>query len=205
MTFVKEYQRFRGLKPDGIIGRITFGMLMNDLGTSELETAHFLGQCSHESAGFTVGRENLNYSEAGLRATFRRYFKDAEFAQFQRNPEKIANRVYANRMGNADESSGEGWYYRGVGAIQLTGKDNIQAYFKYAGLPLNSNPEIILQPEHYFNSAKFFFHINDLWQYVPDVLKLSKAINLGNANSKHTPNGFLDRLNKTNDFLILIR
>lgn len=92
--------------------------------------AGFIAQCSHESAKFTVIKENLNYGAAGLRSTFRKYFPtDALAAQYQRQPEKIANLVYANRMGNGPESSGDGFRYCGRGLIQLTGHDN---YAKFA-------------------------------------------------------------------------
>lgn len=94
-----------------------------------LRVAAFLAQCGHESAGFSILRENLNYSAEGLHKTFRKYFPTLESAQpYARNPEKIANRVYANRMGNGNEASGDGWRYRGRGPIQLTGKNNYTAF-----------------------------------------------------------------------------
>ena len=92
--------------------------------------AAFLAQCGHESAGFSVLKENLNYSADGLNNIFAKYFKNAgrDAAPYARQPEKIANLVYANRMGNGDEKSGDGWRYRGRGPIQLTGKDNYRAF-----------------------------------------------------------------------------
>lgn len=92
--------------------------------------AGFLAQCGHESAGFSVLKENLNYSADGLNNIFAKYFKNAgrDAAPYARQPEKIANLVYANRMGNGDEKSGDGWRYRGRGPIQLTGKDNYRAF-----------------------------------------------------------------------------
>ena len=92
--------------------------------------AAFLAQCGHESAGFSVLKENLNYSADGLNNIFPKYFKNAgrDANQYARQPEKIANVVYANRMGNGDEASGDGWRYRGRGPIQLTGKDNYRAF-----------------------------------------------------------------------------
>ena len=91
--------------------------------------AAFLAQCGHESAGFSVLKENLNYSAEGLNKIFKKYFPTLESAQpYARQPEKIANKVYANRMGNGDEASGDGWRYRGRGPIQLTGKDNYRAF-----------------------------------------------------------------------------
>lgn len=91
--------------------------------------AAFLAQCGHESAGFSVLKENLNYSADGLNKIFKKYFPTLESAQpYARNPEKIANKVYGGRMGNGPESSGDGWRYRGRGPIQLTGKDNYRAF-----------------------------------------------------------------------------
>ena len=91
--------------------------------------AAFLAQCGHESGGFSVLKENLNYSAEGLNKIFKKYFPTLESAQpYARNPEKIANKVYSNRMGNGDEASGDGWKYRGRGPIQLTGKDNYRAF-----------------------------------------------------------------------------
>jgi putative chitinase len=93
--------------------------------------AAFLAQCGHESGGWTVFEENLNYSAKGLMGIFKKYFPDeATATAYQRQPEKIANKVYANRMGNGPESSGDGWKYRGRGPIQLTGKDNYRAFAK---------------------------------------------------------------------------
>ncbi len=97
---------------------------------SSLRVAAFLAQCAHESGNFKFLTENLNYRWESLRKVFPRYFPTDELAQqYARQPEKIANRVYANRMGNGDEASGDGWRYRGRGLIQLTGKDN---YFWFA-------------------------------------------------------------------------
>jgi putative chitinase len=93
-----------------------------------LRLAHFLAQCHHESAGFNVVEENLNYSAEGLLRTFKKYFTPEQANEYAHNKVKIASRVYANRMGNGDEASQEGWLYRGRGYIQLTGKDNYAAF-----------------------------------------------------------------------------
>lgn len=100
-----------------------------DINTPKRVSA-FLAQCGHESGGFSVLKENLNYSADGLNNIFPKYFKNAgrDAAPYARQPEKIANLVYANRMGNGDEKSGDGWRYRGRGPIQLTGKDNYRAF-----------------------------------------------------------------------------
>lgn len=97
----------------------------------------FLAQIAHESGGFRHRIENLNYSRAALLKTFPRHFNESNVDEYSRRPEKIANRAYANRMGNGDEASGDGWAYRGKGFIQLTGKSNHQAYANYLRLPLH--------------------------------------------------------------------
>lgn len=98
-----------------------------DINTLE-RVAAFLSQTGHESLNFTATHENLNYGAPGLMATFKKYFPTQELADaYARQPEKIANRVYANRMGNGDEASGDGWKYRGRGIVQLTGHDNYKA------------------------------------------------------------------------------
>jgi len=94
-----------------------------EINTTE-RVAAFLAQCGHESAGFTVLQENLNYSASGLASVFKKYFTTDEAAAYARQPERIANRVYGGRMGNSAEASGEGYKFRGRGIIQLTGKEN---------------------------------------------------------------------------------
>lgn len=136
--------------------------------------ASFLANVGVESLGLTALVENLNYSAQGLANTWPfRYAVDSHVAhkipnaiayQLNRNPVAIANNVYANRMGNGSEASGDGWKYRGQGPIQLTGHDNIIAFFKAAGLPLDTNPELLQQPELGAMSAAFFYS------------KLSKAL-----------------------------
>lgn len=109
-----------------------------------LEIIHFLGQLSHESAGFSKRTENLNYSAKALRAVFGKYFPtEAEALSYHRQPERIANRVYANRMGNGNEASGDGWRFRGRGFIQLTGRNNYERCGKDLGLPLVEQPDLV--------------------------------------------------------------
>jgi len=104
--------------------------------TTKARLAAFIAQVGHESAGLTALRENLNYSAVALRVVFPKYFTSAVAANYERKPERIANRVYANRMGNGDEASGDGWRYRGAGLIQLTGRDNHEAFAEAIGKPL---------------------------------------------------------------------
>jgi putative chitinase len=114
--------------------------------TSNIRLRHFLAQCAHESAGLTRFTENLNYSEQGLRGTFPKYFDAAAARDYARQPERIANRAYANRLGNGDEASGDGWRYRGRGIFQLTGRDNYRTFGTRVGVDLENNPERAAEP-----------------------------------------------------------
>lgn len=147
-----------------------------------LRVAAFLAQCGHESADFTILRENLNYGAKGLRATFPKYFPTDELAlKYERKPEMIANRVYANRMLNGDEASGDGWKHRGRGAIQITGKDN---YTRLAAALKKSIDETIAYCETLdgaIESACWFWNSRNLNAIADksDILDLTKKINGG--------------------------
>jgi len=153
--------------------------------------AAFLAQCGHESGGFVFVTENLNYSASGLMRVFPKYFPDMATAkQYERNPQKIASRVYANRMGNGNENSEEGWLYRGRGILQLTGKDN---YFWFAS-SLEITPEQAAEYLETFEgaaqSACWFWETNKLNRFVDgnDFKGLTKAINggfIGLADREH--------------------
>jgi len=144
--------------------------------------AAFIGQCMHESGGFKLLEENLNYSAKALMATWPSRFPTEEMAnQYARNPEKIANKVYGGRMGNADESSGEGWKYRGRGIKQLTGKENYQRCGEALGVDLVENPELLLEPKYAALSAGWFWNkhnLNDLADKA-DIETMTKRINGG--------------------------
>ena len=130
--------------------------------TTPLRLAHFLAQCSHESGDFKAVRENLNYSAEGLRKIFGKYFPtDALAAQYARQPEKIANKVYANRMDNGDEASGDGWKFRGRGYIQLTGKHNYTKFGEAIGEDIPSNPDLVAE-KYPLLSAAWFWSSNGL-------------------------------------------
>lgn len=144
--------------------------------------AAFIGQCMHESAGFRTLEENLNYSAKALMATWPSRFPNEERAnQYARNPEKIANKVYGGRMGNADESSGEGWKYRGRGIKQLTGKENYERCGSSLGVDLVNNPDLLLEPKYAALSAGWFWNkhgLNDLADK-SDIETMTKRINGG--------------------------
>ena len=158
--------------------------------------AHFLAQCGHESGGFKVTRENLNYSAEGLAKIFPKYFPSVDAAKpFAKQPEKIANKVYANRMGNGDEASGEGFKFRGRGYLQVTGKQNYATLGKELGVDLIANPDLVAT-NYPFDSALWFFKKNNLWvicdEGIDDIViaKLSKRINGGTIGLDHRKKEF---------------
>ncbi len=150
-----------------------------------LRLSHFLSQCAHESGNFKFVKENLNYSADGLRKIFPKYFTTIEAAnKYARQPEKIANKVYGNRMGNGDEASGDGFKFRGRGYIQLTGKDNYAAFDKFVDDDIMANPDLVAT-KYPLTSAAFFFHKNKLWDVCDRghsddvVLAVTKRVNGG--------------------------
>lgn len=201
---MKYLQEKVGVTADGVFGPGTLKAAMAHYKMTQLHAAHFFAQCAHESGGFKTFNENLNYSAKGLQVTFKKYFPDAATAaKYERKPEMIANRVYANRMGNGDEKSGDGWKYRGRGAIQLTGKDNYLAFSKYIGDPeVMTNPDVVAT-KYSFESAMFFFKTNSLWAIcdkgVDDatILALTKRINGGT-------HGLNDRKDKTKKYAVML-
>lgn len=195
-----NFQKKIGVGADGAFGPGTLKAAMKYYKMSPERAAHFFAQTNHESGGFAKFSENLNYGAKGLRGVFGKYFPtDALAAQYERKPEKIANRVYANRMGNGDETSGDGWKYRGRGALQLTGKDNYRAFSQYLKKPeILTNPDLVAT-QYTFESALWFFEKNKLWaicdQGVTDatILQLTKRINGGT-------HGLDDRSRKTKKY-----
>ena len=197
---LKSLQQKIGVTADGSWGPGTLRAAAAFYKLSPARAAHFFGQTAHETGGFKAFSENLNYGAKGLRGIFGKYFtSDALALQYERKPERIANRVYANRMGNGPEASGDGWKYRGRGALQLTGKDNYLAFSKYCNRPdVMTNPDLVAT-ELAFESAMFFFERNKLWsicdQGVTDaaILSISKKVNGGT-------HGLEDRKNKTKTY-----
>jgi putative chitinase len=144
--------------------------------------AAFMAQCAHESGGFKFIKENLNYRAVSLRKTFGKYFPTDELAQQYANKgEMIANRVYANRMGNGNEASGDGYRYCGRGLIQLTGKDNYTRYAESTEQTVEEASEHLLTFEGCVQSAAWFWEANNLnqWADKGDILTLTKRINGG--------------------------
>lgn len=139
-------------------------MVEFSIDTPARQTA-FLATIGHESRQLTAFEEGLNYSAAGLRSTFRKYFTETEAAQYSRQPERIANRVYANRGGNGDETSGDGWRNRGAGAIQLTFEDNHSACGVHFGIPRDKVAAWLRSPVGAIRSAGWFWAINRVNRY----------------------------------------
>ena len=149
---------------------------------TSIRVAQFIAQTGHESAHYNVLRENLNYSAEALRKVFGKYFPTDDFAKtYARQPEKIANRVYANRMGNGNEASGDGWLYRGRGIIQITGKNNYRmcSMYLFGDDRLLQDPGLLLEPEYALRSACWFWLANDINRVAEDVRTATRIINGG--------------------------
>jgi putative chitinase len=151
----------KGHIPDAVIAQIPETAKKFNI-TNSLRLAHFLAQCGHESGGFKAVSENLNYSADGLKKIFGKYFPGNLNESYARQPEKIASRVYGGRMGNGDESTGEGFKFRGRGYIQLTGKSNYTNFAKFIGEDTVANPDLVAT-KYPLASAAFFFDSNKLW------------------------------------------
>ena len=136
-----DLNKLKGHVPDSVIAQLPEVMTKFKIDTA-IELAHFLAQAGHESGGFKVVTENLNYSAQGLQKIFPKYFPGTLEESYARNPQKIANRVYGGRMGNGDEASGDGYKFRGRGYIQLTGKDNYKAFSTAIGEDCVANPDL---------------------------------------------------------------
>jgi putative chitinase len=154
-------EKLKGHIPDAVIAQIPETAAKFNI-TNNLRLAHFLSQCGHESGGFKAVSENLNYSADGLKKIFGKYFPGNLNESYARQPEKIAARVYASRMGNGDEASKEGFKFRGRGFIQLTGKANYTNFTKFIGEDCISNPDLVAT-KYPLASAAFFFDSNKLW------------------------------------------
>jgi len=193
--------KLKGHIPDEVISQIPEVQFKFGIDTA-VELAHFLAQCGHESGGFKVATENLNYSEVGLRKVFPKYFPDIVVArQYERKPEKIANRVYASRMGNGPEISGEGWKFRGRGYIQLTGKNNYTELDRLVPEDLITNPDLVAT-KYPLYSAAWFFSRNCLKKCTDaseaTVIAVTKCVNGGTI-------GLPDRLKHFNEYYNLLK
>lgn len=173
--------------------------------STPLRLAHFFAQLDHES-GLKPISENLNYSAQGLRTTFLKYFPTIAIAnRYARNPEMIANRVYANRMGNGDEASGDGWKYRGRGFIQITGKDNYRLLSKDTRIDYINNPDWLLREADSMISALWYWNRVKANQHADNdsLDAVSDLINIGRVTARvGDSNGFADRKEKLRKYKV---
>lgn len=197
-----KLEKLKGHIPDSVISQIPETAAKFGINTP-LRLAHFLAQCGHESGGFRATKENLNYSAKGLVGTFKKYFPtEAAAKPYERQPSKIANKVYGNRMGNGPESSGEGSKFCGRGYIQLTGKENYTAFGKSINEDILSNPDKVAS--HYaLLSAAWFFSKNGLHKMADEgssdtvVTKITKRVNGGTI-------GLADRIKHFKEYFHLL-
>jgi len=179
-----KLEKLKGHIPDAVISMIPAVAQKFQI-DSALRLAHFLAQCGHESGGFRLTKENLNYSAKGLNGIFKKYFPTLESAlPYERKPEKIANKVYGGRMGNGPEASGDGAKFCGRGYIQLTGKDNYTAFGKSIGEDVCANPQVVAE-KYALLSAAWFFNKNGLHKMADGgasdtvVTSITKRVNGG--------------------------
>ena len=171
--------------------------------TTPLRLSHFLAQCGHERGGFKAVQENVNYSADGLKKIFGKYFPGNMADLYARKPEKIASRVYASRMGNGDESTREGFLFRGRGYIQLTGKSNYTNFSKFIGEDCVVNPDLVAN-KYPLASAAFFFDSNKLWSIcdkgsdLETVTAVTKRVNGGTI-------GLTDRVSEFNKIYAILK
>jgi putative chitinase len=176
--------KLKGIIPDEVLSQIPQTMEKFTINTP-LRLAHFLAQCGHESGNWKFKVENLNYSAPALQSVFRKYFPDeATAAQYARKPEMIANKVYASRMANGDEASGDGWRFRGRGYIQLTGRQNYTSFDKVVDEDVLTYPDLVAE-KYPLLSAAWFWDSNKLNALADkgstdaDITAITKRVNGG--------------------------
>ena len=197
-----KLEKLKGHIPDAVIAMIPAVAQKFQI-DSALRLAHFLAQCGHESGGFRLTKENLNYSAKGLNGIFKKYFPTLQSAlPYERKPEKIANKVYGGRMGNGPESSGDGAKFCGRGYIQLTGKDNYTAFGKSIGEDVCANPQVVAE-KYALLSAAWFFSKNGLHKMADGgatdavVTSITKRVNGGTI-------GLADRIKHFKEYYHLL-
>lgn len=207
---IKYLQNIIGANPDGIIGRETLNKFAKHYNKSLVQTVHFFAQIHHESGGFTIGRENMNYTTTKrIMEIFGSGVHSAKITLDEakvlvRQPYKLAERVYgilnptkAKELGNT--KIGDGYKYRGGGALQCTGGND---YMKYGGIELYENPDLITETEYYFTTALKEFDARGIWTLAKDfsrksIERVTKRVNGGY-------NGLNDRINKTKYYQSLL-
>jgi putative chitinase len=195
-------EKLKGHLPDAVIAQLPDTIAKFELNTP-LRLAHFLAQAGHESGGFKLVNENLNYGAKGLLGIFKKYFPtEAKAKEYERKPEKIANLVYGSRMGNGAEITGEGYKFRGRGYIQLTGKDNYKAFDAVVTESIVDNPDLVAT-KYPLLSAAWFFHKNGLHKIADGgatdavVTSVTKRVNGGTI-------GLPDRIKHFKEYYVLL-
>lgn len=198
-----DIQKLKGHVPDTVIAQIPEVMEKFQINTP-LRLCHFLSQCGHESGNFKAVSENLNYGAKGLLGLFKKYFPTEDLAkQYERKPEKIANRIYGGRMGNGPEASGEGYKFRGRGYIQLTGKDNYSAFDKVVADDIVANPDLVATKYPLLSAAWFWNSrglnaLSDKGASDVEVTAITKKVNGGTI-------GLEDRIKHFKEFYALLK
>jgi len=198
-----DLSKLKGHVPDSVINQIP-GIQEKFAVNTPLRLAHFLAQCGHESGGFRITQENLNYSAKGLQGIFKKYFPSEALAlDYAKKPQKIANRVYGGRMGNGNEASGDGYKFRGRGFIQLTGRDNYKAFDDAVEDSILENPDLVAT-KYPLASAAWFWNKNKLNQLadkgaaIEVVTMITKRVNGGTI-------GLPDRIKHFNEYYSLLK
>lgn len=214
MNYIKNFQKKHGIEDDGIIGKIeTLPKMKEVWGLNDMELAHFLGQTAHESLNFQVGVENLNYSYEALLNVFKYDFdvnRDGVFSEIEkrtakmlaRKPEQIANFVYANQNGNGDVDTGDGWNFRGRGAIQLTGRKNYDLFSEFVKNRYIVECPCLVSEEYFFESAIYYFTENKIWKHCNEINTRSIKIVTRLINGGY--NGLSDRTLKTHRYFEML-
>lgn len=197
-----NHNLLKGHIPDSVLQQIPETAIKFNI-TTNLRLAHFLSQCAHESGNFKAVSENLNYSADGLKKVFGKYFPGNLNESYAKNPEKIASRVYGSRMGNGEESTKDGWKYRGRGYIQLTGKSNYESFDKIVDDNIVENPDLVAT-KYPLMSAAFFFNKNGLWSICDrgaddsTITSVTKRVNGGTL-------GLTDRIKHFKEYYNLLK
>jgi putative chitinase len=187
MVTTEQIKKLFGIDNEELITALNDTLDKYDINTP-IRIQHFLAQVGHESGHLKVFRENLNYSSSGLLRVFPKYFSSTQATSYARQPQKIASRVYANRLGNGNEASQEGWKYKGRGVIQITGKYNYQLISDDLDIDFINEPELLETLPYSILSAGWYWDRTELnkWADKDDVLTITKKINGGT-------NGLQDR------------
>lgn len=196
---VIDLQKKIGVTADGAIGPNTLKAAMKYYKLTPIRAAHFFGQIAHETGYFKLFSENLNYTALQLTKTFPAYFKGDLATKYAKKPIAIASRAYANRMGNGNEASMEGYFYRGRGALQLTGKYNYSLFARYLNDSSIMNKPDLVSTKYAFESAKFFFDNNNLWTICDGGVN-DKVIGLITRRVNGGTNGLKERIEYTKKF-----